>query len=148
MAASYWFYHWIIHSIDSFEQLIHSETKQVPASQCAYYPPYPPQTVLQITNITFRMYSMHIGTQTVTVLKSNWIDSLDLLKCRFIHKQNNAVFERLSCEFIWKYFSWWNREKSCNTVIFRQCKSLNMNFLFFEITHCSYANNPLLLQLS
>ncbi len=35
-------------------------------------------------------------------------------------------------------------QKSCNTVIFRQCKSLNIKFLFIEIT----ANNPLQLQLS
>ncbi len=37
----------------------------VPA--CAYYPPYLPQIVLKMTNITFRMDSMHIGTQAVIV---------------------------------------------------------------------------------
>ncbi len=63
----YWFYHWIINSIDSFERLIHSETKQVPASQCAYYLLYLLQMVLKMTNITFRMDSMHIGTQEVTI---------------------------------------------------------------------------------
>ncbi len=41
--------------------------KQVPASQCAHYPLYLPQIVLKITNITFRVDTMHIGTQAVTV---------------------------------------------------------------------------------
>ncbi len=68
--GNYWFYHWIINSIASFERLIHSETKQVPASQCAYYPPYLLQMVLKMTNITFRMDSMHIGTQEVTAFKN------------------------------------------------------------------------------
>ncbi len=49
------------------KRLIHSGTKQVPASQCAYYPPYLPQVVFKITNITFRMDSMHTGTQAETV---------------------------------------------------------------------------------
>ncbi len=37
------------------------------APACAYYPPYLPQIVLKMTNITFRMDSMHIGTQAVIV---------------------------------------------------------------------------------
>ncbi len=56
-----------LNSIDSFERLIHSGTKQVPASQCAYYTPYLPQIVLQIINTTFKMDGMHIGSQAVTV---------------------------------------------------------------------------------
>ncbi len=35
--------------------------------------------------------------------------------------------EMCSGSVIWNYFSWRNRAKSCDTVIFRQCKSLNMN---------------------
>ncbi len=53
------------HSFNWFVRtLIHSRTKKVPAS---YYPPYLPQIVLKMTNITFRMDSMHIETQAVPV---------------------------------------------------------------------------------
>ncbi len=81
------------HSFNWFVRtLIHSRTKKVPASQCVHYPPYLPQIVLKITNITFRMDSMHIETQAVTLWMNNWIDSLDSFKLRFIHKRNNAVW--------------------------------------------------------
>ncbi len=45
---------------DSLNWLVRtdSRTKQVPASHCAYYPPYLLQIVSKMTNITFRMDSM------------------------------------------------------------------------------------------
>ncbi len=140
-----------MHSIDSFERLIHSETKQVHASQCAYYTPgilksgpllqfssNPDQTHLgmlisvfkiiresqlgefdqrcssaadwpsrerleepcytpyllqiELKIITFRMDSMHIGTQAVTVFMNESLNRLDSFKRRFVHKRN-AVFD-------------------------------------------------------
>ncbi len=139
MATSYWFNHWIIHSIDSFERLIYSGTKQVPASQCAYYSPYMLQIVLKMTNITFRMVIVcTLGVrQWLSLWMSNLIDSLDSFKRRFINEMMlclNGDVQRPSCEFIWNNFSWRNRAKSCNTVIFRQCKSLNIKYIY-EITH-------------
>ncbi len=44
----------------------------------------------------------------------------------------NGDVQQLCCEFIWNYFSWRNRAKSCNTVIFRQCKSLNITFCLLK----------------
>ncbi len=80
--------------------------------------------------------------QWLSLWMSHCIYSPDSFKRRFIHKQNNAVFEwRCAAAQLWvylNYFSWWNRAKSCNTVIVRKCISLNINFLFIEITHCSY----------
>ncbi len=57
----------ITESLIQLTRSIHSGTKRVPASQCAYYRPYLLQMVLKMTNITFRMDSMHIGTQAVTI---------------------------------------------------------------------------------
>ncbi len=45
---------------------------------------------------------------------------------QFIHEWNTAVFafrdeQRLSCYFIWNYFRWWYRVKSCSTCLLICC---------------------------
>ncbi len=91
MAVSHWFFHWIIYSIDSFERLIHSGMKQV----------------------------------TVFMNGESWItDSLDSFR-NAVHswmKHRCVCFEMRSAHnFIWTYFPWWNRVKSCSTCLLICC---------------------------
>ncbi len=65
-----------------------------------------------------------------------WVIESDLFKNArsFINETNclNGDAQLLSCDLICNYLRWplRNRAKSGNSVVVRQCKSLNMNFLF------------------